>query len=192
MNLNFCFSISIAIYIFNNKYEIRLDKKMKGSSLQSVALNANQRTPNNMQILHKNKAIKRKLSSSYDKENVNPSAITQNKSILKPTVANENPIKSSSNSAAFSSILEHVEESSNKKAKISQSEFDKLVQVASLEHEMVNLGSTNPDLNHEVARQIIQSDPFIIMPESILMLPERVQLKVSEFHDLHAQIVGII
>ena len=89
---------------------------MKGSSLQSVALNANQRTPNNMQILHKNKAIKRKLSSSYDKENVNPSAITQNKNIHEPTVANVQFVFGNQMFGNQALTTENDHESSNRRA----------------------------------------------------------------------------
>ncbi len=160
---------------------------MKRSTLQSVAFNANQSTQDKQLTVNTKKAIKRKLSSSCVKENINPSPITETN---KPKVTDENQIKLSNIPAVFYSVL-HEQESSYKKKKITK--LDELAQVSSLEYELMNLGTSIPDVDYTVARQSIKIDPFLSETiEKIANFPEDVQLKVSELHDLFAESVGTV
>ena len=71
--------------------------------------------------------------------------------------------------------------------------MDELAQVSSLEYELMNLGTSIPDVDYTVARQSIKIDPFLSETiEKIANFPEDVQLKVSELHDLFAESVGTV
>lgn len=146
----------------------------KSAVLNAIHNGQNDATPNN----GKNNMKRKCTTSPYGKENVDPS----------PSA----PVNSKSTAPLNVTSMKHLADIEGPPNKKKKTQWNQLLDVASNEHGLLDLSSTLPkDLNNNVIRRIVEIDPFLSerIFESLQLLPERVQLAVSEFHELDAQLV---
>lgn len=130
--------------------------------------NSLQNIINNSTSSNQIRNLKRKRNCS-GKENIDPVPHVQ---LKKEAISNEK------------SITKLPIEDENKQR---NSIFNALIEVAQVEYDFLRIDSPKEELN-AVARTLLDTDPFLNhLCEDIKLLPSKIQLLVSEFHDLDSE-----